>query len=379
MLKMLFTTNIPAPYTADFFDSLSQYINLTVIFERRTAKNREDTWLGKESNKYKSVFLKGINVGEEAAFCPGIIDFLKRPFDVIIIGDYSSPTGILAINYLNFHHIKYAIHIDGGIVGAKSGLRYDIKKHLMKGASSYFSPGEVSDKYLRVYGNANIPIYHYPFTSIREKDVLHSLVSKKEKERIREELGMTKKCDICAVSVGSIIHRKGYDILINALGYVSANIDVYIVGGNATQELTNQMKMNNVQNVHFIHFKDHDVALKYMKCADLFILPTRYDIWGLVINEALAMGLPVITTDMCVAGLELVKNGKNGFIVPAENIELLGKAIDEYDGLSEEQKTCFSNESLKRAQQYTIEKMAKKYACNVNEFATQLKQRSSDE
>lgn len=84
MLKMLFTTNIPAPYTADFFDSLSQYINLTVIFERRTAKNREDTWLGKESNKYKSVFLKGINVGEEAAFCPGIIDFLKRPFDVII-------------------------------------------------------------------------------------------------------------------------------------------------------------------------------------------------------------------------------------------------------------------------------------------------------
>lgn len=56
--------------------------------------------------------------------------------------------------------------------------------------------------------------------------------------------------------------------------------------------------------------------------ADIFVHPTREDIWGLVVNEAMAKGLPVITTDRCVAGLELIKNESVGRIVPVENIDL---------------------------------------------------------
>ena len=46
---------------------------------------------------------------------------------------------------------------------------------------------------------------------------------------------------------------------------------------------------------------------------------TREDIWGLVINEALAAGLPVVSTNRCMAALEMVKNSKNGYIVDVEN------------------------------------------------------------
>ena len=77
----------------------------------------------------------------------------------------------------------------------------------------------------------------------------------------------------------------------------------------------------NLNNVHFIDFKNKDTLKEYYHVADVFVLPTREDIWGLVINEALAYGLPVITTDKCMAGLEMIENGKNGYIIPVNDVK----------------------------------------------------------
>ena len=88
-------------------------------------------------------------------------------------------------------------------------------------------------------------------------------------------------------------------------------------------------------------------------------MPTREDIWGLVINEAMACGLPVITTDKCIAGLELVENDKNGFIVPVDSPEITADRIKkcfENDNLSK-----FGEQSLKKIQSYTFENMAKRH------------------
>ena len=57
-------------------------------------------------------------------------------------------------------------------------------------------------------------------------------------------------------------------------------------------------------------------------------MPTREDIWGLVINEALAYGLPTITTERCVAGLELIEDGVNGLLVPVGDVEALHQAME---------------------------------------------------
>ena len=68
----------------------------------------------------------------------------------------------------------------------------------------------------------------------------------------------------------------------------------------------------------------------YYQAADLFVFPTREDIWGLVINEALSFGLPVITTRKCVAGVEMIKEGVNGSIVSEDNVEQLECKIKLY-------------------------------------------------
>ena len=92
--------------------------------------------------------------------------------------------------------------------------------------------------------------------------------------------------------------------------------------------------------------------------ADLFVLPTREDIWGLVINEALSQGLPVITTNKCIAGLELIEDGKNGYIIDVENEEMLLEKTNFFFSLSNEKRKNIMENCLNKINKYTLENMS---------------------
>ena len=96
----------------------------------------------------------------------------------------------------------------------------------------------------------------------------------------------------------------------------------------------------------------------YYQSADLMVFPTREDIWGLVINEAMANGLPIISTNKCNAAKELVK--ANGIIIESDNLKQLKEAIsflmNDLNQLLE-----MSNISCEIIRNYTIESMAQKH------------------
>ena len=73
-------------------------------------------------------------------------------------------------------------------------------------------------------------------------------------------------------------------------------------------------------------------------------------------NEAMAQGLPVVTTNRCLAGLTLVKNGENGYIVPVEDVKATKDAIEKVlEGINSVE---LGKKSLEKIRDYTIEKMA---------------------
>lgn len=153
----------------------------------------------------------------------------------------------------------------------------------------------------------------------------------------------------------------------NAYKELNNDILVYLIGGIETEEYKSIIKKYNMQNIRFLpNIPKHELE-KYYLIADLFVLPTREDIWGLVINEAMAKGLPIITTDNCVAGLELIENGKNGFIV----------SVNDQDDLLEKTKYILDNklirenmkkESLNKIKNYSLEKMAYQHFCYFKEL-----------
>ncbi len=124
-----------------------------------------------------------------------------------------------------------------------------------------------------------------------------------------------------------------------------------------------------LKNVHFIGFQDKDTLQKYYRAADVFVFPTREDIWGLVINEAMANGLPVITTNKCVAGMELIRG--NGRIISAESVEEIREAMKDYEKMEKRRLKNESVKSLEIIKNYSIENMAKEY---INVFKRYGKQ-----
>lgn len=351
-MTVLFITNIPSPYRVAFFNELGKLVKLTVMFEKNAADERNETWKEYEFSTFQGVFLQGVKVSGDKALCPSVIRYLKQKWDHIVVADVSSPTGMLAIQYMKIHHIPYWIEGDGAFAKSGKGMKEHIKRHFICGAKGYFSTSKAHDEYYITYGADPDRIFRYPFTSIHEADVLLDPKGEKEKVRLRAELEMPDRPTV--ISVGQMIPRKGLDILIRAAAQCK-NTNFCIIGGTPTQEYSELKQDLHAENVQFFEFKKPQELKRYYQAADLFVLPTREDIWGLVINEAMANALPIITTDRCVAGLELVRNGENGYIVPVEDVSATVDAIQ--TALSTDV-TKMGARSLDIIREYTIESMA---------------------
>lgn len=355
-MKILFMTNMPSPYRVDFFNEMGKSCELTVMFERERDHSRDARYKADKYKNFKAVFPKGIAVGAAEAFCPSVISLLsKKKFDHIIVGNYYTPTGMLAIEYLRLMRIPFILSTDGGMVKEDSGFKYKLKKHFIGSASGWLSTGKMTTDYLTYYGADREKTVVYPFTSLWKKDILDNPLTTAEKNVFRQKLGMSEK--IIVISVGQFIHRKGYDVLLKACTDLDEGIGVYIIGGTPTEEYLQMKKELHLEQVHFVDFMNKQALAEYYKAADLFVLPTREDIWGLVVNEAMAYGVPVITTNRCVAGVELIENGVTGEIVPSDDVEALRGAIANYVNYD-----CASAEAcIQKMENYTIEIMVKKH------------------
>lgn len=357
-MKIMFLSNIPSPYRLDFFNELGKYLDLKVIFEAKRNYKLNEKWYKDEVKNFEAIFLKDGEIEERKINWKILKHIHKNNQDLIVVTNYAYFTELIALLYIKLKRIPYCMEVDGGIIRNEKWLMKKFKTFLIKGARGYISPSKDTDKFLVYYGADKDKIYRYPFTSIKESDLLKKSLTIDEKIQIRKELGI--KEEKVVISVGQFIHRKGYDILLKACENIDSDIGVYIIGGKPTDEYLRLKEALNLTNVYFVDFKSKEEIKEYYKAADLFVLPTREDIWGLVINEAMAYGLPVITTDKCVAGLELIEDNKNGFIVSVENkIELESRIKKVLENKDLAKRISYNN--ILKIKKYTIESMAEEH------------------
>ncbi|MDD5864124.1 MAG: glycosyltransferase family 4 protein [Firmicutes bacterium] len=357
MKRVLFLTNIASPYRVHFYDELAKHMDVTVLYTDRAedTKDRSADWFIAGTGAYRPVQLKRrvARIGGET-LCPDVIGWLKKPYDAIVICGYSSPTAMLAMAWLRRKKIPFYLEADGGLIRQEGKGKFRFKKSLVSMADFWLSSGRYTTEFLVHYGAREDRVFSYPFSSVYEKDILPAVLSAEEKRRAKAELGVSEGQMV--LSVGQFIPRKGFDILMRAASALDRSIGFYIVGGEPTEEYRRLRDTLGLENVHFVGFRKKEALDRYYRAADLFVLPTREDIWGLVINEAMAFGLPVITTDRCVAGLELVTDKVNGGIVPVENADALARKIREVLASDLEE---MGRRSLETIRPYTIENMAK--------------------
>ncbi|MBD7984580.1 glycosyltransferase family 4 protein [Sporosarcina sp. Sa2YVA2] len=353
-LSVFYLVNIPSPYRVDFFNELGNHCNLTVLFEKSNVTYRKKEWLRQEFVNFDPIFLDDSNhPWEKFKLIKHYLD--KDMFDIFVIGGYSTLSGLTAIEILNRKRIPFILNTDGGFIKKDNILKHYIKRRYISSAQNWLSTSSSTTDYLIHYGARKENIHLYPFTSLLKSDIQDAPVSNSKKKERRTKLGIKEEKVI--ISIGRFISIKGFDTLIRSCESLPQNYGVYIIGGNPTSEYIELKETLNLKNIYFVDFKAKEELNHYYMAADLFVLPTRGDIWGLVINEAMANGLPVITTDKCVAGLELISNEINGYIIPVEDSDDLAikikKVLEDENMMNK-----MSNSNLLKINQYTIENMA---------------------
>lgn len=160
-----------------------------------------------------------------------------------------------------------------------------------------------------------------------------------------------------AIAVGRLTHQKGFDLLLRAWSQVEqggGDWSLVIVGSgedeNALKALAQELELRNVDFVP----ASSDIESWYDK-SSVFLLSSRYEGFGMVLLEAMAKGLPVVSFD-CVAGpRELVDDGVTGFLVPvSDGADGFAKKIVELLG-SEKLRDEFSANALRKSEQFGIE------------------------
>ena len=117
---------------------------------------------------------------------------------------------------------------------------------------------------------------------------------------------------------GKFNERKGFDILLEFLETTDFNfIDNFeftIIGTGENKERVEQLA-EKYNNINYIGFVERQVMPKYYGANDVFLFPGRYDGWGMVINEAMANGLIVVSTPFIGAVEDVIIDKENGLII----------------------------------------------------------------
>ncbi len=136
--------------------------------------------------------------------------------------------------------------------------------------------------------------------------------------------------------VGRLIERKGIDLLLRAFRELASG-ELWIVGdGCLVRDIVRAAEANPRIRL-FGHLDGTDLQDVYRR-ADVLVLPSHYEVWGLVVNEAQVHGLPVVTTDQVGCAPDLIDAGVNGLIVPAGSWVALAHAMQEVATWTEPQR-----------------------------------------
>lgn len=352
MSKVLIVFNHPAPYKVKLFNELAKHIDLTVIFERDSASDRNKSFYTENDYKFKTAKIRGLNIGKENKFSRGVLNHLKHDkYDLIIMNGYSKFPEMKALDYLIKHKIPYTLYINGGIAKTKENpIKRNLKKKYISHAQNYLSPDENSNKYLEFYGADKSLIYNYPYSTIYAKEVLADPYDKKSKQEMRLNSSVLE--EKVFVSCGQLIKRKNYFELIKKWKDFDPNFGLYIIGdGKQKKELQKYIEDNRIKNVHLLGYMNRKDMFNFYHLSDCFIFPSDEDIYGHVINEAMSQGLPVISTKNVNASKKLIKNGYNGYLINSVESNELQEAV--MNILSKD----LSKNAIATAYENTIEKM----------------------
>lgn len=333
MKKILFITNKCPPYRIKFFEILQKKTGVRILFihEKEKLDVKFKHWILKNIGKNKlkfSLSLKKELLGKDLIILPPTdFGYLFTNIYLYYLCKKKKMPYIIWTERWYYKNIPFRDKI--------SGKLYNI---IEKGADAIIVPGKKSFEYYLKRDIKKEKIITAPDASIID---YNSKEIHKLKNSLIKKYGLKNKKVI--LYIGRLISRKGLTFLIDAVSKINnRNIVLMIVGGgdfyklgekNIEKKLKNKVRELHLEKrVLFTGEYPREKLPAFYKLSDIFVYPSITEKigepWGLALNEAAQFGLPLISTDAVGSAPDLIRDGKNGFIVKEKDSKQLKEKIE---------------------------------------------------
>ncbi|KKU91489.1 MAG: Glycosyl transferase group 1 [Candidatus Jorgensenbacteria bacterium GW2011_GWA1_48_11] len=377
MYKLAVLTSHPIQYQAPLFRKLAEdpQIDLTVYFcwdFGAAAKydpefGRQIKWDTPLLAGYKHVFLKNYSPNPSSGFWgqinPGIWrEILRNEYSAVLIFGWNSLTNWLALAAAFWRRTPVFLRGENPLNQEflKAGWKINIKKiilgALFRRISAFLYVGEENRKFYEYYGAPEEKLFFAPYAVDNARFIGEARRLSGKREILKKKIGLAPEIPVI-LFLGKLNSKKRPLDLLRAYEKSGSKDKalVFVGDGVLRPVLEKYAERTGLRNVLFEGFKNQTELAEYYALADVFVLPSGLgETWGLVVNEAMCFGLPVIVSDIAGCGPDLVRNGVNGFIFKSGDVnelaDILGRLIADRAG-----RAALGKKSFEIVQKYSFD------------------------
>jgi 1,2-diacylglycerol 3-alpha-glucosyltransferase len=365
--RVVILTEIIAPYRIPVFNALASRpeLDLRVIFlaETDTSLRQWRVYIEEIHFSYQILFSWRWRLGKSNFLANwGLWAALNtiKP-QVIICGGYNYLASWEALLWARRRRVGFVLWSESNKYDARRKQSWveALKVSFLKHCDRFVVPGKASYEYLTSLGSPAENIWTAPNAVDNSLFASGAEIAHTNAIEVRQKLKLPSRY---ILFVGRLVPEKGVFDLLQAYANLESamRLEVGLVfagDGNSRDELMQRAKAISPGTVCFPGFAQREDLTGLYALAELLVLPTHTDPWGLVVNEAMACGVPVVVSSVAGCSSDLVEDGWNGYVVPPRDPEKLKFAIDSILR-QPELKQRMGVHSLKRIQQYSPEACA---------------------
>ena len=354
--RLMVLTSHPIQYQAPLFRRLAEHprVDLTVYFcsDQGLAVSRDPEfgvsfkWDRPLLEGYSSRFLANVSpfrasTGLWRAINPGVVSHLWRGnFDAVLVHGYALATNWLGFAAARLRRTPILLHgetfeRDPGQSGPRRWAKRAALGALFRQVAAFLPIGSKSVEFYESFGVSRERMFLTPYSVDNDFFIAEAERLTGRRDALKAELGIARDVPVC-LYLSKLIPRKRPMDCLQAFEPLQDRAALVFVGdGERRPALEGYVRDRGIRNVHFMGFRNQSELSRFYALADVFLLPSAFETWGLVVNEAMCFGLPVVVADGAACSFDLVRDGENGYVVPTGDVATLAGRLETLVGDSE--------------------------------------------
>lgn len=290
-----------------------------------------------------------------------ITDIENWKANAILIFGWNHHSHLKAMKYFK-NKIPIYFRGDSNLIDNKPWFKKKLRKiwltHVYRLVDYAFYVGQNNKKYFLEYGLSENQLIFAPHSVDNKRFTDNDTEYHKKAKLWKQKLNYTEK-DLIFLFVGKFETKKNPMILLNAAKQLPEFKFLFIGNG----KLENLMKQNKSENTSFLPFQNQSLMPIIYRIGDVLVLPSQgpNETWGLAVNEAMACGKAILTSNKVGCATDLVKQNENGYIFESGNINDLSKKLK----LFKNKITNFGKKSKQIIKNWNFEKIAEALEKNI--------------